>query len=314
MTLNVTLWDGQPIATPGIYRGIPIELYHQQLTAEPSISSSGLRTIFDESPAHYYARSYLNPDREPETPSEALTLGRGAHHLLLGEEHFSERFAIRPEKLNGEKWNSNRTDCKAWLKHCRDLGQEVLLPAQIKAIRGMARGLAAHPMVAKPVSILNGLIEHSIVWRDKETGVWLKVRPDAVPASDSDVADLKTTVSVDREKLQRTIADYSYHVQGGLVGMAFREVLGREMTSFNLVFVEKTPPYCVSVVSLKPADLQLGESIVRAALRTFANCLDTGHWPGPGGDQTDAEFIEITDWTRKRHDARLALLEQGLTP
>lgn len=312
MTLNVTLWDGQPIATPGIYRGIPIELYHQQLTAEPSISSSGLRTIFDESPAHYFARSYLNPDREDETPSEALTLGRGAHHLLLGEANFAERFAIRPETLNGEKWNSNRTDCKAWLKHCRDLGQEVLLPAQIKAIRGMARGLAAHPMVH--AGILKGLIEHSLVWPDKETGVWLKVRPDAIPTTDADFSDLKTTISVDREKLQRTIADYTYHVQAALIGMASREVIGREMESFTLVFVEKTPPYCASVVTLKPADIALGENIVRAALKVFAECLESGHWPGPGGAQTDAEFIEIPTWTRNRQEGRLALLEQGLTP
>lgn len=312
MTLPVTLWDGEPITAPGIYRGVDIDRYHLQLTAEPSISSSGLRTIFDESPAHYFAGSYLNPDREDETPSEALTLGRGAHHLLLGEADFSERFAIRPETLNGEKWHSNRLDCKAWLKHCRDLGQEVLLPAQIKAIRGMARGLAEHPMVR--AGILNGLIEHSIVWRDRETGVWLKVRPDAIPTSDADYSDLKTTISVDREKLQRTIADYLYHVQAALIGMASREVVGRPMESFTLVFVEKTPPYCASVVTLKPADIELGEKIVRAALRTFANCLETGHWPGPGGIQRDAEFIELPTWPRNRQEGRLALLEQGLTP
>lgn len=312
MSLNVTLWDGRPIAKPGIYRGIDIDRYHEQLTAGPSISSSGLRTIFDESPAHYYARSYLNPDREDETPSEALTLGRGAHHLLLGESHFSERFAIRPETLNGEKWNSNRNDCKAWLKHCRDLGQEVLLPAQIKAIRGMARGLAAHPMVH--AGILKGLIEHSMVWLDKDTGVWLKARPDAIPTSDADFSDLKTTVSVDREKLQRTIADYSYHVQAALIGMGSRELLGRPMESFTLVFVEKAPPYCASVVTLKPADIELGEQIVRAALRVFADCLESGQWPGPGGVQRDAEFIEIPTWPRNRQEGRLALLEQGLTP
>lgn len=32
------LWDGKPISEPGIYRKIPMDDYHDQLTVGPSIS------------------------------------------------------------------------------------------------------------------------------------------------------------------------------------------------------------------------------------------------------------------------------------
>jgi hypothetical protein len=308
--MNVTLFNGEPVSTPGVIRGLPIDLYHGDCCAGPSISSSGLRTVFQASPAHYFADSYLNPEREPPEPKEAFIFGRAAHHLLLGEAEFNRHFVIRPEKIGDQKWNANATVCKEWLNHCLDQGLTVLTPAQIEAIRGMSRGLAEHPMVR--AGILNGLIEHSIIWQDKETGVWLKVRPDAIPTSDLDFSDLKSCADISDDGLEKAIGERGYHVQGALVGMACREVLERPMNSFSLVFSEKTKPHCARVKTLKPADLELGELQVRIALRMFARCLDRGIWPGPGGEQSDAEFVEIKPFHRTRIEHRLAVLEQEL--
>jgi hypothetical protein len=166
--MNVIRWNGEPIDKPGLYAGIDMAAYHDQLTVEPSISSSGLRTLLGQSPAHYFVDSYLNPEREDAKESEALIFGRGAHHLLLGEADFAKHFVVRPEELNDKPWQGNRTDCKDWLKAAAADHLTVLLPAQIKAIRGMARSLSEHPLVQH--GILNGLIEHSMVWRDEETG------------------------------------------------------------------------------------------------------------------------------------------------
>jgi len=307
----VCRWSGAPVSAPGVYAGIPISVYHSAACCDgPSISSSGLRTIFGESPAHYWANSPLNPKRQPEKPNEALTLGRAAHHLLLGEIDFSKLFVIRPETLNGQAWQGNRTDCREWLKAVAAEGLTVLLPSQVEAIRGMAASLAAHPLIR--AGILGGEIERSIVWKDAETGVWLKVRPDAIPSTDADFADLKTTTDVSFDALSRAIGEYHYEMQGALVGMACREVLGREMASFSLVFVEKAPPHCVRVVTLQEEDLALGEKQVRAALRLFARCMDRGVWPGPGGEQSDAEYVSVPAWARTRAETRLATIAMEL--
>lgn len=306
--MEVIRWNGEPIDKPGLYKGIGMDEYHGQLTVGPSISSSGLRTIFSLSPAHYFAESYLNPERpEDDEANAALILGRGAHHLLLGEADFARHFVIRPAELNGKPWQGNRTDCKEWLAAMAAERLTVLLPAQIEAIRGMARGLSQHPMVR--AGILNGLIEHSIVWKDEETGIWLKVRPDAIPTDAGVFADLKTQADITDKGIERAVVERGYHVQGALVAMASRAVLGRDLDSFALVFVEKTAPYWVRVVEIKPADIDLGIRQIRTALRVFARCLERSVWPGPGGEQTDAQYVDIPEWTVKKIEERMALLE-----
>jgi len=303
--VNIIPWDGKVISKPGAYANLPLARYHGNIAAGPSISSSGLRTIFNSSPAHYYATSYLNPDAEPRAESEALTIGSAVHHLLLGETHFNSRFVVRPPE-----WDSWRTTAaKTWRETMIGAGMSVLLPNDIFMIRDMAKSMERHPLVR--AGVLNGAVEISLIWKDEETGIWLKSRPDCCPASSGDVVDLKTTVSVSRNAIERTIADYGYHVQGALVGMASRAVLGIPMTSFSLVFIEKTPPYCVRVVTLKDVDLLLGERIIRASLRTFADCLAKGTWNGPG-DQNDASYVEINPWERKRIEDRVSLMEQGI--
>ena len=280
------------IGKPGVYVGVPMALYHGELCVGPSVSSSGLRTISDESPAHYYVDSYLNPDREEQEPSEAFILGRATHCIILGDEVFSTQFIMRPEKIGTEAWQSNKTICKQWLKDQVGEGRTVLLSSQIKQIRGMAHSLARHPLVQ--AGILNGLVEHSMVWKDKETGVWVKARPDTIPNDSGDFSDLKTTVSVGAVELMRTMAECAYHQQAALIGEGFEVLTGQKMTSFNLVFVEKKPPYCTRIVTLKDCDLVRGQQQNRFAIRTFADCVARGEWPGPGSD--DAEYMELPGW------------------
>lgn len=315
MNPEPAVWSGLPIANFGIYSGVPLETYHQQLTTEPSVSKSGLWQIAknDGSPAHYYLDSYLNPEREPWEESEALILGRGAHHLLLGERDFHENFAIRPTEYPAQggfkPWNGNSTWCKEWLETERRAGRTILKPDHIERIRGMSRTLAEHPMVGgEHGGILNGLVEHTLVYRDPETGVWIKVRPDVVPTDDLDVADLKTATSVSDRAIDRAIGEFGYHVQGALIRMAFENVLGAVMNSFSLVFVESKPPHCVRVVTVKDEDLELGEKLARAALRLFAKCLEKGEWPGPGGRQLDGIYAGITPWARTEAEYRLLQL------
>ncbi len=308
-------WDGHPIAVPGLYAGVPIAEHHNQLTDAPSVSRSGLWKIFNESPAHYFLTSYLNPEREPVEESEPMLFGRGAHHVLLGEADFDRHFIVRPERIDDPKdgnvpWNSIRNSCKAWLAHARDRGLTVLTPAQIKSIRGMAEGLAENPLVQ--AGILSGLIEHTFCWRDAETGVWLKIRPDAIPTDAADFSDLKTAADVTDAGIEEAIGRDGLAMQAAMTGMACREVLGVEMTSFSLVFAEKAPPHVARVKTLKPADIELGERQVRAALRVFARCLDTGIWPGPGGVQTDAEYVEMKPYHRTKIENRLAVLEMEM--
>lgn len=294
---------GGKIAAPGVY-AIDMATYHSDCCEGPSISSSGLRTIWAASPAHYFLTSPYNP--HPPEPEERphFSLGRAAHHLLfLGRKGFDEEFATRPAE-----WSDWRTkDAKLWREDALARGLTVITDGELELITGMARSLKEHPIIK--AGILDGYVERSLIWKDEETGAWLKSRPDCIPNDSGDYADLKTTASVATDDLRRTLGAYGYHCQGALVGMASRAVLERAMQTFTLVFVESKPPHCVRVVTVKPDDIDRGEKQVRAAARQFAACCTSGRWPGPGGEQQDAEYFDIPDWARKSIDDRLAILD-----
>jgi hypothetical protein len=297
-------WNGERIGVAGLYAGIPLAQYHGDLCVGPSVSSSPLRVLWDKSPAHAWARCGINPERIVEDDNEAFVLGRAAHFLICGEVGFSDQFAVQPDWLDGAAWHGNRKACREWKRAQQRAGKTVLTNSMIDAIKGMALALGANPLVQS--GILNGQIERSMIWKDQETGIWLKARPDVIPSDSGDFGDLKTTTSVVYRDLQASLGNYGYCQQAGLV-FEGAKALDMEATSFSLIWVEKTPPHCVRVTTLRDEDIARGAKMNRAALRTFADCLSNGHWPGPGDDRADAEFIDLAQWRRDQIDERLKL-------
>lgn len=310
MTLQTIKWDGTPITKPGMYSDIDIDFYHAPNICDgPSISSSGLRKIFGESPAHFFASWRGNPKAEQRKEGRHFAVGRAAHHLHLGQANFSTSFCIEPGEYEDEKtgeikpWSNNATACRRWHALRAEEGKTVMKPAEAEMIIAMAAELGRSPIVAH--GALNGLVERSLFWKDDKTGIWLKSRPDAIPNDSGDFVDLKSCQSVKWPDLVRSIGEFGYHAQGALVRLAAREVLGIKNTTFALVFQEKIIPYCVRVVTLKDSDLDRGDQQNRIALDAFAKCLKDNHWPGPGGDREDAEFIELSEYSQKQIDDRI---------
>lgn len=293
-------YTGQTITAPGCFVRMDMARYHGQPCDGPSVSSSGLRTIWSESPAHFYARSSLNPNRKPQKDSEAFAVGRLAHKLLLeGRDGLADEFAIRPDC-----WSDWRTkEARVWKDEQLLAGKTVITEDDLAVVTGMAESLARHPLVK--AGILDGKVERSLIWKDAETGIWIKSRPDVIPNASNLVADLKSTTSVTDEALAKSIASFQYHLQAAVVRMALREVVGRDMEEFALVWVEKSDPFCVRVTTLTPVDIDRGERQARAALRKLAHCLETGTWPGPGGDRGDAQYLELPQWAAGQIDRAL---------
>jgi hypothetical protein len=313
--------DGEIISEPGCY-DVSIGWYHQQCTDGPSISSSGIRAIL-KSPAQFWRTSALNPNRVDEDDKEAFILGRAAHHLLLGEKEFGQHFVVRPEEApDGRAWNGNNLSCKAWIADQEAKGRTVLTPIQIEKIKGMAGllpwqkgmtncGLANTPLVAN--GALSGEIERSLIF--KIGNIWVKARPDAIPGDSNDFADLKTispksAAGVDDRALAMAVGDRAYHVQGSVIGMAAKAVLGRQMEGFHLVFVDTGDVHAVSVKTIAEEDIVRGERAVYAALKVFERCLETGIWPGPTARQADAQKLTLPPWAQESFDRNLDILEQ----
>ena len=317
--IKSTPWDGKTITKPGLYSGIPLGLYHSANICDgPSVSSSGLRKIFSESPAHFYASWPGNPNRKPEEDKTHFKIGRAIHHLMLGEPFFAKLFAVQPatyeveekERGTGEwvktgewkPWSNNALVCKRWNAEQAKAGRAVLTKDDLDVIRGMAESLGNNPLVR--AGALNGMIERSGFYKDKSTGLWVKFRPDAIPTSDGDYTDLKTTTSVEWRDIQKTTFERGYHQQLGLMRTGARE-LGFQFSSATLLFIEKTDPFCNRAVTLKDSVLDRGERANRAALDAIADCMKAKRWPGPGGDREDAVGLDLPEWAEKQIDDRL---------
>jgi hypothetical protein len=304
--MKIKKWDGKPIGKPGIYSGIPINVYHSaNACIEPSISSTGLRKIFKDSPRHYFATSPYNPERKDDDETSALTLGRAAHHLLLGEGDFRKYFAVRPEIYNGQKWHASRLECKGWIKETETTGRTILSPSQAENIKGIVEALTSDP--AFKAGCLDGNIELSWFWKDTKTGVWLKARPDANPTGDLSFVDLKLTRSTEWQSLQYAIRDYGYWQQAGLVASACEAVAERPMDSFSLMFVESTYPHDIEFVMLKEHEIKRGQAANRLALDTFAACLKSDRWPGRRGDRAEPAWIEMRKYDQDDIDNGIKL-------
>lgn len=304
--------DGKVISKPGIYSGIDIEDYHHNpfLCDGPSISSTGIKQVIAR-PSVYWAYSPYNKKRFERAGTDALNFGKAAHMLLLGEEGFSQRYALRPETYPNDqdkKWNSNSKDCKAWLEEQVSAGRTVITQTEIDKIRYMRDSLSKHTAIQN--GVLNGLIEHTMLTRRGK--IWVRTRPDAIPKASGDFADLKTTDQIRYEDLERAIYNYGYHVQAALVRMNARLLMGEgfEFGTFLFVFVEKSPPYDVRVVEIRSEDMDLGEQQVNIALDRMQKCIDRWQWPGDEGFSQTIAPIGLPGWARTRIENEITYLKQ----
>lgn len=293
---------------PGIYTGLTLDEYHSAgVCPGPAVSSSGLRKLWKTSPAHFYCEWAENPNAEPREETKSMKLGTAAHHFLLGEDDaFNPRYIMHPDKMPDAQgvmkpWSLQLKSAKQWKEEQEASGKTVISRDELEVIRHIANALKAHPLIDN--GLLNGAIEQSMCVQDKETGLWLKVRPDAVPFDSGDYADLKSISDALDVTLKMTLRNYGYQQQGALQWEVC-ELLGIAFESWTLVFTETGLPYCVRIVALDDAELSRGRRQNRAMLRLIADCMDRGHWPGPG-NENDAETFWLSKEDQEHIDKRL---------
>ncbi len=298
------------INADGVY-DIDIEEYHSDCCAGPSTSSSGIRTIL-ENPQEYWWESYLNPDRKVPVKTKPMMLGSAAHILLLDEEGFAERYVLRPAELSGYKWNANRTEHKAWMSAQEKLGKIVITKEDIDTIQYMRDSLARHDLVKE--GLINGDIEKSLIWKDEESGIWMKSRPDAVPFSSNIIVDLKTCAGTGLRAGQRSIENFGYDIQLGIAGWAMEAVLDRVVEKYVIAWVSTNPPYDAMVNPIHDEYPYWGRRKAMRGLEIMKECLDTGVWPGNRGDGETIGPTTYYQFEHKEMDERreLPLIHKGL--
>ncbi|MCC5777892.1 PD-(D/E)XK nuclease-like domain-containing protein [Nitratireductor sp. B36] len=296
-------WDGKTITEPGVYSGITLDQYHQKrdLLDGPSISKSALKWLlpaYGGSPKAFWGRWAWNPDHVRQNSTKAMDFGKAAHALLLGDEVFSAKFAVRPEKApDGRNWNANNSSCAAWMDEHKHL--TVITSDQIERIKRIAEDAQNYPLIQ--MGVLNGRVERSMFWKDEETGIWLRSRPDAMPNADGVFADLKTASKFDEDFLERQIFDAGYFLQAAMTRMICRS-LGIPFETFVLVYVLNDDVPDTAHVEISAHDIDRGERVIRWCLNTIRHCLDADNWPGARPFAGGERHIQMKPWAKSRLD------------
>jgi len=270
MTLTIT--------EPGIYAGISSAGYH----ANPALGSSSLKTLATRTPAHY------KWDQTHPKHSDAFTLGTATHSLILEDD------TSGIEMVMADNWLTKAAkEAKA---EALAKGMQPLLQKEWLQVLAMRDAVMAHPLAR--AAFTDHQAEQSVFWQ--EDSLTLKCRPDAWKPGQ--LVDLKTTVNADPREFGKTAYDFGYHQSAAHYQDGVHAATGEKLP-FTFVLVEKSAPYLVSVVQLDDEALTAGRALNDRAKRIYAECTETGNWPG----YPDADPISLPMWANYEMDDLLGI-------
>lgn len=257
---------------PGIYEDMDEPTY---LGAHDYLSSSGCKRLL-KSPAHFLL---------PSNPTEAMDVGSAFHTETLG---VGQEVAV----IDAASWRGK--EAEAAQAKARAEGKAPILAKTVPTIQAMAQAVREHPTAGRLLE-QPGRNELSLFWHDPDWGIGRRVRLDT--HTDSGViVDLKSCVSVDRHKIQRSIIDFGYDLSAAFYQDVARGC-GLEVSAYALVFVEKTEPYRVRVVELAGAFIERGRVLADNAMQIYLDCREADSWPAY--DEPDFTTIYPPAWARE---------------
>lgn len=225
--------------------------------------------------------------KEEREEKSSFDLGSSAHSLIL--EGDRSRYVVGPRiNKNTNEWKSFKA---------ANEGKIVLDEVQHFQLMGMARSATENKKFLDLLS--SAEIESSILWKDHETGLDLKARPDGISQTDEGLIlwDFKTTRSADKDSFSRSIFDYGYHISMSHYAAGVEAVFGERPKKFYIIAQETTTPYLIKIYELKAAMVD-GEDMRRSYLNQISVAMNENQWPSPYGDAI--EEIDIPTWARSK--------------
>lgn len=248
-----------------------------------ALSASGLKS-FMKSPAHY--QQYL-ADKSREDGAEstnAMILGGYIHSLILEPEKAVSEYAIQPDGLSlatkdGKEWKSQNAD-KIIIKYADSITAE-----------NAKKSLYLNPLSKRLLT--GGIAESSIFWKDDETGIECKIRPDYLINDNNFIIDLKTTTDSSPASFKKSSWNLNYHIQASFYQRGIYAEFG-EWFDFLIIAIEKDNPFLPAVIYSLDADLkEKADSIINEQLRYFSDCTQKKEWPGY---VSGIQVLSAPDW------------------
>ena len=273
--------DSLEVGESLVIDNLPNDTYH----AANGYSKSSLDLI-NQSPALYVWSNNCPVD---EDKMRTFDVGSAFHAMLLEPHKFDSEYFVGldiPKRSNAEK--------AAHAEHEDANKGKILISSQDKKMLDLMVGsVNAHPMSAI-LKRENGVAEKSIFWRDPETSLVFKIRPDFVckHGDHHTIIDVKSVANVN--DFEKSVGDRRYHVQDAFYSWVYENAVGVEplfafcATSKQVECGKYKTRFCVLSASEKlEGNLQ------------FISDIESLSWCVELNDFDHFEEIERPSWQKK---------------
>jgi len=275
---------------PGVHPNIPAAEYHADPCSEPSLTSSGIKTLLSESPAAFASR-HPKLTQWPELldeSSKAKDFGTIVHSLVLGVGagfHACDPKDCPARTKKGDPYKSWAYGAAEWKEEQEEKGIIIMSRKEGARVQSAAESmirLLRDEYGDWPI----GDSEVTLVWqRDTSLGpIWCRARADHLALRHMVVLDPKSTGrGISDRMLQKMAADDGWHIQAAWYLEAVEathpdvDLAGR--LTFRFPVVEMAPPYQARFVDLPEAWIHIARQRNDRAAELFAKCLAANDWP-----------------------------------
>lgn len=265
---------------PGIYDNISPEAYQDDPCETPSLSASLCKVLVNETPLHAWtAHPRFNPNFEREE-KEVFDLGTTAHALMLQGLQVAQ--VIQATNKEGGVVSDYKTKgAQQERDSIRAAGGIPILQKHWDRVQAMVKAgkeqIAAH-REAKD-AFTDGKAEQTLVWVD-DYGVTCRARLDWLMDSHARIYDYKTTgATADPYNMGKFIASQNWDLQAAFYLRGLKKLTDKD-AEFFFVCQEDYVPHALSILGLSQEFLILGTKKVQWGLQKFADCMNSGKWPG----------------------------------
>lgn len=322
--------EHQPDFQPGVYDGVPNEVYHDC----GAISCSGLKQA-KKSVLHYL--DYLNS--EPKDTKD-LRIGNGVHAAVLEPDRFQSEYIDYKTPLELSNWRHDKTARLAaagkdletiadacnvksstiegyledddvqtmieyYTEHPPDETPDVS-ESELVEVLAMRDAVGSHPGAQWLLNQSEAAAERSFWWIDRRTGLPCRCRPDWLCWTDLGwvAVDIKTCRDASKFGFRRTVTRRDYHLQAPFYTDGINQHLDAGVAKFIFLAVEKvdidrgeTPK--VKLWELEDEFIAAGRREYRSGLENIAAYYrDPEMWTGYGGPGEWVGQLPAPGWMR----------------
>lgn len=226
------------------------EDYHKN----PSISASGLKTIYSYSVQHFLKQKPFS--------SNAMNLGQAIHTIMIeGQKIYGEQYFEIPD-IGDKRKKENKQLLDNLVK--RSEGKKIINSSDSYIIKNVMDSFLNNELAqfyCKGKCELSHYLEFM--------GIPIRVRPDVI--GKDWISDVKTCQFNSPKKFKRQCYDLCYHLQATF----YCDALGYDPKKFKFIAVETKHPFSIAVYNLSDQMIEHGRDAYKKAISDWKFYLET---------------------------------------